>query len=64
MQMDVKHFLSAFFPNVELEFVADQLFLLGELFCGDEEVAEKWLLFLGSVGYGCDVFTRNDEEMG
>lgn len=63
VQVNVKHFLPTFFADVELELVARELFLLGELFCGDEEMAEKWLLLLGSIGYGCDVFTRNDQKV-
>lgn len=61
--MDVKYFLSTFFADVELEFVADEFFLFCKPFCDDEEMAENRFIFWRCVRDGFDMFFRNDQDM-
>ena len=63
MQVNVKHFLSAFFADVELELIANEAGLLSEFLRGDHEMTKERLLRFGGVGNGSNVLTWNDEKM-
>lgn len=63
VEMDMKHFLSTFFPDVELELVADKRSLLRNFFGSNDEMPEERLLCLCRIGNRRDVFAWNDQQV-
>lgn len=55
VEMNVKNFLSAFFSDVELKFVAGEVFLLRYFFRRSNKMSKKRLLFRCGFGYRRDM---------
>lgn len=63
MQMDMHDLLPPFFPNVELELVARDIHLVGEIASEEKESSDRIAITVRKIGDGLYMTLRDEEHM-